>query len=617
MGLVVILLCLVAICVKEVSCESTNTITYSVAILENTLYTDPIINLWTLERNIWNEVLFFWPEADENHDSDASLMTVSNKRLSDSEFHSSFNAWKSKRQTFDYLRLSCASTEDHASVCICTKYYQSEESILRSIPAEATNSSDWVRASMFQCNSLPPLTSKVFRDFRRLTLLELDMVHLNLVEVDAFRDLNSLEFFRLSNYSTTTGAMLNGTLCGLETLFAVEIYDNGYNNGGRPNNFLPFLQCGSSNSIRAHARTRRNLACIIDIKNTSLSRIQKDTFASFIPSHFLVLFLQNNMITDIEEDSFVKLRMLVQLDVSENQLSFLRPSAFNGLIHLYELNLAFNRLEAINVAVFEKLPSLTGLNLYGNPIMHLEGRFGHLPNLITLDLGSNRLTSVDAITFAGSGSLMKLWLDFNEISTINQNAFTNCQFLWFIDLTGNRLGNPEYIRRFLQYKVNSLGVARLSMNNISTILPNTFSQNPGWQPFVSFDMDSSQVKTIHKDAFTNSPDLIQISLQNNTLTYLHPDTFKTNSYLWSVFLSDNCLASIPAMSDTLEYLYIIRNCIRRLPLFNKTMQNLQQLIMYGNPLRNLNKNSFDEFPSLVGLNVSRCDLSSISEDIFF
>src|SRR6218665_3619253 len=333
MGLVVILLCLVAICVKEVSCESTNTITYSVAILENTLYTDPIINLWTLERNIWNEVLFFWPEADENHDSDASLMTVSNKRLSDSEFHSSFNAWKSKRQTFEYLRMSCASTEDHASVCICTKYYQSEESILRSIPAEATNNSDWVRASMFQCNSLPPLTSKVFREFRSLTLLELDMVQLDLVEVDAFRDLNSLEFFKLSNYSITTGAVLKGTLCGLETLFVIEIYGKGNHNNS--SDFLPFLQCGASINGSAHVQTRMNFASVIDIKNTSLSLIRKDTFDSLTSFYFFVLFLQNNIITDIQDEAFLGFPSLYQLDVSENQLSFLRPSVFRGLTGLY------------------------------------------------------------------------------------------------------------------------------------------------------------------------------------------------------------------------------------------------------------------------------------------
>src|SRR6218665_3656788 len=437
MGLVVILLCLVAICVKEVSCESTNTITYSVAILENTLYTDPIINLWTLERNIWNEVLFFWPEADENHDSDASLMTVSNKRLSDSEFHSSFNAWKSKRQTFEYLRMSCASTEDHASVCICTKYYQSEESILRSIPAEATNSSDWVRASMFQCNSLPPLTSKVFRDFPSLTSLELDMVQLDLVEVDAFRDLNSLEFFKLSNYSITTGAVLNGTLCGLRPLLVVEIYGKG--NNSNSNDFLPFLQCGASKNGRAKASTLRIFARIIDVKNTSLSLIQKDTFDSLTSFNFSILFLQNNMITDIKDESFYRFPNLYQLDVSENQLSFLRPSVFKGLTGLYELNLAFNRLEAINVAVFRNLPHLMGLNLTGNLIKHVEGRFSLVPQIVEIGLGFNQLNSINATTFSNSVQLMKLWLDFNQISTISPNAFTNCRYLWFIDLTGNLL----------------------------------------------------------------------------------------------------------------------------------------------------------------------------------
>src|SRR6218665_857988 len=532
--------------IYEVSCESSDSITYSSVIFEHSVYFEPLVRHWTFERNIWNEVLFFWPEADENQKSDGSLMSISNKRLSDSEFHSSFNAWKSKRQNFDYLRMSCASTEDHASVCICTKYYQSEESILRSIPAEAANSSDWVRASLFQCNSLPPLTSKVFREFRSLTLLELDMVQLDLVEVDAFRDLNSLEFFRLSNYSITTGAVLNGTLCGLETLFVIEIYGNGYNNDS--NDFLPFLQCGASINGSAHVLTRMNFASVIDIKNTSLSLIRKDTFDSLTSFYFFVLFLQNNIITDIEDEAFIGFPSLYQLDVSENQLSFLRPSVFRGLTGLYELNLAFNRLEAINVAVFRNLPYLMGLNLTGNLIKHVEGRFSLIPQIVEIGLGFNQLNSINVTTFSNSVQLMKLWLDFNQISTISQNAFTNCRYLWFIDLTGNLLDNSTHIKEFLQNKIKNLVLLNLQNNNISTILPFMFSQNPDQYPFQHLSLDSNQIKFIDKDAFTNITALSKCVLGNHTLTYLHPDTFKTNRILQTVFLNHNCLESIPSIA---------------------------------------------------------------------
>lgn len=58
---------------------------------------------------------FFWLE---NRKSDESLMTVSSKRISDLEFDGSFNAWKKTRQNIDYLRLSCAATENRAFVCI-------------------------------------------------------------------------------------------------------------------------------------------------------------------------------------------------------------------------------------------------------------------------------------------------------------------------------------------------------------------------------------------------------------------------------------------------------------------------------------------------------------------
>src|SRR6218665_3249921 len=323
------------------------------------------------------------------------------------------------------------------------------------------------------------------------------------------------------------------------------------------------------------------------------------------------------MITDIKDESFYRFPNLYQLDVSENQLSFLRPSVFRGLTGLYELNLAFNRLKAINVAVFINLPYLMGLNLTGNLIKHVEGRFSLVPQIVEIGLGFNQLNSINATTFSNSVQLMKLWLDFNQISTISPNAFTNCRYLWFIDLTGNLLNNSTHIKEFLQNKITNLVLLNLQKNNISTILPFMFSQNPDQYPFQLLSLDSNQIGFIDKDAFTNITALLHLLLGNNLLTYLHPDTFKTNRILDTVYLNDNYLQSIPAMSESLAYLYLTNNCIKSLPLFNNTMHNLIWLLLYGNPLNSLHTNSFAEFPSILALNVSRCNLSYISDDAFY
>src|SRR5688572_30495066 len=90
---------------------------------------DPETRSWTFDRNVWNEVLFLWPSAS-NHGNEETLITVSNKRLSEIEFRSSYDAWQEKRGDFQYLRLSCSLTnnENFTSMCICTTYVRSTAS---------------------------------------------------------------------------------------------------------------------------------------------------------------------------------------------------------------------------------------------------------------------------------------------------------------------------------------------------------------------------------------------------------------------------------------------------------------------------------------------------------
>src|SRR5688572_6924755 len=79
------------------------------------------------ERHVWNELLFLWPSDMERQSGEETLVVVSRKVLSRTEFLESLDAWKVRRYDFRYLRLSCSSerTGLSESTCICSSYVRS------------------------------------------------------------------------------------------------------------------------------------------------------------------------------------------------------------------------------------------------------------------------------------------------------------------------------------------------------------------------------------------------------------------------------------------------------------------------------------------------------------
>src|SRR6218665_588974 len=132
---------------------------------------------WTFDRNVWNEVLFLW-STDSNHGNEQTLMTVSNKRLSEIEFRSSLDAWSNKKGDFQYLRLSCSLTNNgnFTSVCICTTYVRSTTSDQDSGSSNPKKDFGWTSQTVSRCTEVPLLSADVFKDFENVTVLEFDQV---------------------------------------------------------------------------------------------------------------------------------------------------------------------------------------------------------------------------------------------------------------------------------------------------------------------------------------------------------------------------------------------------------------------------------------------------------
>src|SRR6218665_2201721 len=572
---------------------------------------------WTFDRNAWNEVLFLWSTAS-NHGNEQTLMTVSNKRLSEIEFRSSLDAWSNKKGDFQYLRLSCSITNNgnFTSVCICTTYVKSTTSDQDAGSLNPKKDFGWTSQTVSRCTEVPRLSADVFKDFENVTVLEFDQVRFEEIDGNSFRHLSSLKLVRLWNVFIPVDEVPYGLLCGFSHPIVVQIYKAYFEQNTSGDALFRLLQCARGNTSSSVVdKTRLSL---LKIENSSLTVLGRDIFSSVAKEDVISMSFPRNLINEIDNLTFFGFTGVTEIDISENKLTSLDPPIFWNLTSLKHLNLASNNLEVIDTAIFESLVSLQTLDLSGNSIFHMSGGFSVLPNLAFLDLTSNQLGVIEEITFTGCVQLEKLWLCHNHIVEIDKKAFEGTTHLQYLDLSWNNISNEELIQDLLQYGLTELNTLVLDHNNISSLLPYMFQQPSALSHIKSIFLSCNRISFIDKDAFLHQYSLERIDLGDNDLSSLHSDTFRNNRQLISVFINNNRLSFLPPhiFPDTIEELDLSCNLITQLPLFNEALPNLKSLNLYGNAINKINNQSFAQFPSLETLNMSMCGVSEIMGSSF-
>ncbi|XP_028309587.1 mimecan-like [Gouania willdenowi] len=159
-----------------------------------------------------------------------------------------------------------------------------------------------------------------------------------------------------------------------------------------------------------------------------------------LPRKTIHLYARFNKITKIGNQDFGELATLTRIDLTSNLISEIEDEAFLKLTNLEELNLEDNRLT--------KLPALpnklVSFNVNFNKILTQnlkETAFKELPNLAYLYLGNNDLTAVPQLP----ESLHVVHLQNNQISTITDDTFCQGNNSYYIrtNLREVRLdGNP-------------------------------------------------------------------------------------------------------------------------------------------------------------------------------
>ncbi|KAF7287819.1 uncharacterized protein LOC143205329 [Rhynchophorus ferrugineus] len=153
---------------------------------------------------------------------------------------------------------------------------------------------------------------------------------------------------------------------------------------------------------------------VLDLSENEIPGLPKAAFQTVGLINLQRIYLMNSGITEVHQDAFKDLIILVEVDLSNNAIAHLHPRTFFGNQRLRILYLNGNPLRKLSQAQFPHLPHLRNLQLERCQLrfIHREA-FVNLPALETLNLEHNFLRNLSETALMSFGFLKTLLLEGN------------------------------------------------------------------------------------------------------------------------------------------------------------------------------------------------------------
>ena len=298
-------------------------------------------------------------------------------------------------------------------------------------------------------------------------------------------------------------------------------------------------------------------------------------------------------------------------------------NAFNDVPNLRTLNLTGNRLTSLHKDVFDPLTNLTFLDLERNRLTSLrEDTFENLTKLEELYLNHNELTTLHEDTFDGLASVTGLGLRFNNLSRLPSNLFEDTVNLEWLFLEENNLTSlPTGIFDGLSV----LAQLRLHNNDLTALPPGIFRDTD----LYVLRLDGNNLSSLRRDTFYGLTWLNTLELGDNNLTSLPAGIFRDQGGsdeivelgLAELYLHHNGLSSPhPDLFDGLARLGLLDlggNGITspHQDLFDG-LENLQWLYLDGNDITSPHRDLLDGRTALKELDLNDNRISSLPAGFF-
>ncbi|RZF40048.1 hypothetical protein LSTR_LSTR002451 [Laodelphax striatellus] len=339
---------------------------------------------------------------------------------------------------------------------------------LTSVPDNAFTSLRSLQKLLLQENAISQLADRAFVGLVSLQLLNASSNHLLALPPELFQSSRDLKEVYLNNNSISV--LAPGLLEGLDQLQQLDLSHNEL----------------TSSWVNRDTFSGLVRLVVLNLGHNRISRVDSHLFQDLYSLQ--ILNLEHNHIESIAENSFKTLNNLHALTLSHNRLVKVEANPFSGLYVLNQLFLDHNKIEIVSDRAFENCSNLHDLGLSGNILTTVPEAVKRLTFLKTLDLGENRIQSVDNNTFQGLDQLYGLRLIENELVNITKDSFSS---------------------------LGSLQVLNLACNKIEHVDKNAFGTSPTLH---AVRLDGNKLKDI-SGMFVNLPGLVWLNVSDNRLEW--------------------------------------------------------------------------------------------------
>lgn len=416
----------------------------------------------------------------------------------------------------------------------------------------------------------------------------------------------------------------------------------------------------------------------LNVEGCKILQLEASSFETLANLKKIVLKTRNSdwspgKSLEINSLSFVGLRELQSLNLSDNNIRALPEGVFCTLQSLKTLNLTYNRLRSVErlgfgdghmsicssidlqildlshneiralpeISGFSRLRRLQDLDLGYNNISFVSGEtLTGLVNLRTLNLANNKIEILPRGIFAGSRELREIHLQNNSLSSLAKGIFHRLEQLIVLDLSGNQLSSGHIDAGTFTGLIRLI-VLNLSHNSITRIDGRTFKdlfflqildlrnnsigfiEDNAFLPLYNLhtlNLAENRLNTIGPLLFNGLFVLSKLTLNNNLIVNIDTKAFQNCSDLKELDLSSNALQDVPDAVQELTFLKTLDLGENQISDFrNGSFKNLDQLTglrMIDNNIGNLTKGMFWDLPALQVLNLAKNKIQSIERGTF-
>lgn len=350
------------------------------------------------------------------------------------------------------------------------------------------------------------------------SLIRLDLSHNNFTEIPIINNsllhmssegdtsinlLKNLQYFNMSHNKLTE---FPSNLCSLKKLEELNLSNNSITNIDNNINYMKNLKILilNNNKIKNIPVELLNLSLnTLNLNNNEIEclplplhfePLNSSTLSSssispnkpFEISSLKYLFLANNKIKELN-NSISIYNSLVELNLENNLISNIEENIFNKFTLLRNFNLSKNLINFIPENLFLYNISIISLNLSYNKLSSIPLSLIKCNKLQFLYLNNNNLTTLLNKIFLLLTNLIKLTLNNNQLNEITSSLF-NIKTLKYFDISNNNIKIiPEEINNW-----TNLEYLNISFNSI-TILPNNISSLTNLEVF---DLEHNLIETI-------------------------------------------------------------------------------------------------------------------------